>query len=397
MKINLPGNCHLTYCTNIHPGESWGEVEKSLRQFVPKVKQKVCAKGPMALGLRLSAEAVSELYCHPEKLSTFKQWLERQDLYVFTLNAFPYGTFHGKVIKEGVYSPDWSEEKRLEYTCQAAGVLSRLVPPGMQGSISTVPVGFKEKFRTDADIVAAVDKLIRYVAFAMDLEHEKGATIQLALEPEPACFLENTRDCLDFFNRYVWTKKNVEALIRLKGSKNSGITVETLRQYLGVCLDTCHASVMFEEPLMMAQALRKNKIPIFKVQLTAALEVREINSRKIAQLQAFAENSYLHQSSIKGVDGSIQHCLDLPEALALVNEGEELRSHFHVPVFEQSFGDLRSTQAELEAFLSSFATTQWSSHLELETYTFDVLPEALRSGSVEESISRELIWAKSKL
>ena len=95
------GDCHLTYCTNIHPGETWEEVRRNLGEHVPAVRARLTSDRPFGIGLRLSGEAARGL-AQPEALREFKAFLARERLYVFTLNGFPYGTFHGKRVKEEV-------------------------------------------------------------------------------------------------------------------------------------------------------------------------------------------------------------------------------------------------------------------------------------------------------
>ena len=68
-----------------------------------------------AIGLRLSDQAAREL-SEPAVLDAFRQWLADENCYVFTINGFPFGNFHGERVKEQVYVPDWTLAERLEYT-----------------------------------------------------------------------------------------------------------------------------------------------------------------------------------------------------------------------------------------------------------------------------------------
>src|SRR5438132_878800 len=104
----LVGGAHLTYCTNIHPGESWSEVRANLERHVVRVKERIAPRERFGIGLRLSAQAAREL-ASPPLMMAFRRWLDAHDLYVFTINAFPYGAFHGTRVKEDVYRPDWLE------------------------------------------------------------------------------------------------------------------------------------------------------------------------------------------------------------------------------------------------------------------------------------------------
>src|SRR5262245_13630374 len=124
---------HLAYCTNVHAGEEWPQTFDSLNRHTLAVKAKLGVTKPYAIGLRLSAQAAREL-ADPKKLLEFQQWLQKHDCYVFTLNGFPFGRFHGARVKEKVYLPDWTAPERLEYTKCLFDLLGQLVPAGVEGS-----------------------------------------------------------------------------------------------------------------------------------------------------------------------------------------------------------------------------------------------------------------------
>ena len=178
------GRGHLTYCSNIHPGESWAEVRANLERYVPAVRDQLAPGKPFGVGLRLSAQSARELSV-ASAMEEFRDFLARNRLYVFTLNGFPYGTFHGARVKEDVYLPDWRDDERLRYTDQLADLLVQLLPPGMEGSISTVPGAFKPSVKDDADVERMSANMLRHVAHLIDLEARTGVRIALALEPEP--------------------------------------------------------------------------------------------------------------------------------------------------------------------------------------------------------------------
>ena len=54
-----------------------------------------------------------------------------------------------------------------------------------------------------------------------------------------------------------------------------------------------------------------------------------------------------------------------------------------------------STQSFIRDVLAIHRESPVSSHLEVETYTWDVLPEPFRSGSVDEAVARELAWVRA--
>lgn len=413
MRLKNIADAHLSYCTNIHPGEDWPAVFESLQDNIPAVKQQVSPDALFGIGLRLSAQAVDQLQEDDTALNAFKLWLEEQQSYVFTINGFPYGTFHDDVVKENVYLPDWSSPERLRYTCELAEVLAELLPEGGTGSISTVPIGFRPHFvNDDKKLRAAVANLMAFVAHARAIEARTGRRIQLALEPEPACYLESQNDVLSFFKQQVYTpdtygvlddaleKKQLsfDSLAALDPHSKASGQRDTISRYLGVCLDTCHCAVMFEDASAVARAWLAEQIPIHKVQLTAALQVLDWQAQYASVLAPYAEGTYLHQTSIYNAQrGDTRFHLDLQAAIEDIAEGESLCSHFHVPVFIEAMQDMSTTQASLKQFIEFCQTTQVSQHFEVETYTFSVLPSSLQKGSVIENICRELQWVKALL
>jgi len=137
VKIN--DHQHLAYCTNIHPAESWAETFYVLKTEVLAVRDSLKGKSrlekdaPYAIGLRLSARAARELLSGSE-LDRFKDWLNETNTYIFTINGFPYGDFHGTRVKEKVYQPDWTTDERLAYTQQLFQIIATLCPASSGGS-----------------------------------------------------------------------------------------------------------------------------------------------------------------------------------------------------------------------------------------------------------------------
>jgi sugar phosphate isomerase/epimerase len=401
VRLDAPAGAHLTYCTNIHPGESWAEVEGALRTHVAGVKSRVSPDAPFGVGLRLAARAVNELGA-PGVLERTRAELDDAGLYVFTLNGFPYGAFHGTRVKERVYRPDWLEEDRVSYTLALARVLSRLLPDDTEGSISTVPGCFQERAQPAAMRIIA-HNVARAAAELVRIERETGKAIALALEPEPACVLETSDDAVAFFERELLCREVLEAFGKSIG--NDAQEAEALlRQKVGICLDACHASVEFERPVMALGKLRSAGICVPKIQLSAGLRVTRASADALAELRAFDDGVYFHQTVVRaseelgGTSRGLSRFVDLPDALAATSEladGAEWRVHCHVPVFHAELGRFSSTQEDLRELL--VLSTELSPHLEVETYTFDVLPPALRDRSVTEAITSELEWVLGAL
>jgi sugar phosphate isomerase/epimerase len=384
----------LSYCTNIHPGESWPDTFASLKRYLPRVKAAVAPAKPFGVGLRLSAQAAEGL-SGPGEFAAFRDFLAAEGLFVFTLNGFPYGAFHGQRVKEDVYQPDWRDEQRLAYSNRLADILAQLLPEGGFGSISTVPGTFKPLAAGAESLMA--DMMLRHVAHLARIHRTTGKAIALAPEPEPCCFLETIEESVRFFQDYLYSRTAAARLAEL-ADIGTGEADAALRRHLGLCYDVCHAAVEFEDARGSITALGAAGIPIHKLQLSAALGLTP-GSSQFEAVKSFAEGTYLHQTVTRGADGTITRYVDLPDALGdpAALAAEEWRVHFHVPIFQADIAPLATTQGFLADILVLHRETPISRHLEVETYTWDVLPPALRGLPVEDAIARELQWVEARL
>jgi len=385
---------HLTYCTNIHAGEPLEEVMASLARHLPAIKAQVAGARPFGVGLRLGNAAAGSLRDRAA-MARLKRFLAEGGHYVFTINGFPYGAFHGRAVKEEAYRPDWSDPARLAYTDLLADILSELLPAGQEGSVSTVPCTFKPW--APGRLEAITENLVRHVAHLVGIAARTGQTIALALEPEPYCYLETIEETAAFFKERLFARDGIARLAALTGLAGAGAEA-AMRRHIGVCYDVCHAAVEFEDPKASIARLRAEGIHIGKLQLSSALRVPALDRESARQLAAFAEPVYLHQAVQKS-NGSLRRFVDLPQALAPggAAEGAELRVHFHVPLFLEQMEHFGTTQAFLAEILAQHRAQPISGHLEVETYTWDVLPKAYRTAELSSAIARELDWVKAKL
>jgi sugar phosphate isomerase/epimerase len=388
---------HLTYCSNIHPGESWAEVGANIERYFPAVRDRVAPGQNFGIGLRLSARAARELGTG-DALADFRAFMERNKLYVFTVNGFPYGTFHGTRVKEEVYLPDWRDEERLRYTDELAELLVRLLPDDVEGSISTVPGAFKPAMRNRADVDLIAGNMLRHVARLVDIKRRSGRHIALAIEPEPHCYLETIAESVQFFQQHLFSRDAVRRLGELAGLDRQAAAA-ALHGHIGLCLDLCHAAVEFEDPIACLRELADAGIRVTKLQISAGLRLSELSADAVAALKQFDDPVYLHQVVEQGPNG-IRRYADLPEALATATgkaDGREWRVHCHVPIFMDDLGAFSSTRSFISEVLDIHRVTPVSAHLEVETYTWNVLPEHLRAGGMEQAIARELNWVKKEL
>jgi sugar phosphate isomerase/epimerase len=398
VRLCAAGAPHLTYCTNIHAGESWPQVRRNVEQLVTQVKRTVAPGVPFGVGLRLSAEAARELG-RADELISFKASLAERGLYVFTINGFSYGTFHGARVKESVYLPDWLGDARLSYTVALGEILASLLPADVAiGTVSTVPGAFKKRVSSEGDANAMGDRIVRAAAAFDGIRERTGKTIALALEPEPFCHFETVAETVAFFQQHLFGRRAVDRFVSLTGA-SAGRADEALHRHLGVCFDACHMAVEFEEPLDALADFAAAGISIGKIQISAGLEVDLASTEAMAAAARFAEDVYLHQV-VERCGGALRRYVDLPEALAsgaTARAPGSWRVHFHVPVFRTELGPLRGTQAYLRELLARVRVEAVSPHLEVETYTWDVLPEEHRRDGVVADIGRELSWVRREL
>ncbi len=405
MRLDAAGGpTHLTYCTNIHPGEGWPDVKAALQNHLPQVKRRVSPDARMGVGLRLAAEAAATLVEDPESLVWLSDFLMQHDLYVFTINGFPYGRFHGTRVKQEVYRPDWRHPSRLTYTNQLADLLAAVLPPNLEGTISTAPGGFRSLAADPHALGEIAEALIHHAAHLIALRERTGRSIALALEPEPMCLFETVEEVAQFFEAHLFSRTGISRLAVLTGLSLPAAE-EAARRHLGLCYDVCHAAVEFEEvPASMAR-LRRSGIAVAKIQLSSALRIPAVDAPSIARLRPFDDGVYLHQVVERRDDGRLIRYLDLDDAFAGFERGiaegddapREWRVHFHVPVFHDDLGGFGTTQSELREILALQRRDAISQHLEVETYTWDVLPPELREAEISDAIARELLWVRGEL
>ena len=377
---------HLAYCTNIHRGETWAETFSALQTHTLAVRERVCPRNPFAIGLRLSHQAAVE-FSDPKTFLDFQRWLEINSCYVFTINGFPYGRFHGSRVKEQVYAPDWTTPERLAYTNRLFDLLAQLLPAGVEGSVSTLPGSFKEFIQTDGQKKLIRENLWRCVEHVACLSEKSKRKLHLGLEPEPLCLLENSGETIEFFNQL----------------RSEHPNDPRLGEFLGVNYDCCHFAVEFEEPRAALDSLRSAGIKISKLHLSSALKTRATPEAR-TELQKFADEIYLHQVVARAANGQLKFYRDL-DALADNSKLKiknsklpELRVHFHVPLHAPAAPPFENTNDHLLGALDWLAENpKLCPHLEMETYTWEVLPPKLKSRSVVEQLVAEYDWTLTRL
>ena len=396
---------HLTYCTNVHPGETPEEIADVLRTAAVPVMRSVFGDGEMSLGLRLGDTAVDALMTDSARADAFDATLRELGARPRTLNVFPQTTFQRDGLKRDVYLPSWSLRSRFSYTLAAARLLAGWLDDGDPfGTLSSVPIGWRD----GTSSAAAATFLGLAVIELARLEEETGRRIAIALEPEPGCVFDTASDAAAWWNLHLRPEM-----------KRLHLGEAVVARHLGLCYDTCHAGVAFNSPTSDARLLAAAGITVHKVQLSSAPVLRYATPSDLDPLLALDEPRFLHQTRIRA-DGSPEVPSestasgsapqettdsrramlafdDLPDVRAARDRGElptsgEARCHFHVPIHIARTPRYETTRPTLIDALSAFPDVP---HLEVETYTFDVLPPELKAGGVAAMIAEELRFADS--
>ncbi|MBC9930987.1 metabolite traffic protein EboE [Chitinophaga qingshengii] len=396
---------HLTYCTNIHPGEKWEDHFAQLRKYIPAVKQQVAPDQPFGIGLRLANTASLEL-AKEENLQAFKAWLQQENCYVFTMNGFPYGGFHDTVVKDQVHAPDWTQADRVAYTIRLFRLLAALLPEGMEGGISTSPLSYKfwcnrcEEEKNSFTESATLNMLLVVEQLAR-IHRGGGPLMHLDVEPEPDGLLENTAEYIGWYMGSLLPAGIPFIMDKFRVDETEAATI--IKNHVQLCYDVCHFALEYEEPERVLEQLQLYGLRVGKLQISAALKAdlpagAEQRKTVIDAFRLFNEPVYLHQVIGRKADGSLVHYPDLPQALEDADNMAvvEWRSHFHVPLFAEKFEVLHSTQPDIVRVLALQRQQPFTAHLEAETYTWDVLPAGLKE-EMASSVSRELNWIKKTL
>ena len=375
----------IGYCTNVHAGTSFEQTRANLDRFARAVKTAASPEAPLGVGLWLSHDAARQL-ASGGGAADFGLWLADKGLDVFTINGFPYGDFHRPRVKHDVYEPDWRHPSRLAYTLDLIEILEALVPPGGSAGISTLPLGWGPSFTTAADLSGAVANLRQAVAALAEVEQRSGSVIHLDLEPEPGCVLQRSEDVAALFAEHL-----------LDGADD-----DLLRRHLRVCHDICHAAVMFEDQAAAVDRYDALGVRIGKVQVSAAVRADfdamadADRPAALRELAGLVEPRYLHQTVVRQTGEVHRFYEDLPEALAAAGAepSGQWRTHLHVPVFLERFGLLETTRDEIQRCVDLLRDRPEITAFEVETYTWEILPDALRGPTLADGIARELDWIR---
>jgi sugar phosphate isomerase/epimerase len=390
---------HLTYSTLVHPADNWDQIWHSLNTYVPKVRDRFAGNQRFGVSLRLSAKSAETLVNSKADRDKLRKFLDDNNMYLYTVNAFVYGHFKGELVKEQVYEPDWRSEERTQYTMNVASIVADIAPKDVNPSIQTSPLGFKPRV-TGPDVVESyTTNVLRVAKHLVELEEKTGVTVTLGLEPEPYCYLETTDETVDYFTNHLYAGRSVEKFAKMSGMPISEAMV-ALRKHVGIVYDICHLAVEYEDITESLQKLVDAGVPIVKLQEAAALHIPEVTKEAVETLKRYSKTIYLTQT-IEKKDGKLTKYLNVDDAMAAWERDpsgkREWRTHIHVPVFLDDLGQFRTTRFAIADALKFHKQKPLSRHLEIETYTWDMLPDSLKTGDIVEYVCRELEWVRGQL
>ena len=378
----------LCYCGNVHNARDLDELLASIESGPALVRGEL-GLDQLNYGLWLSETALSESIA--EEHQRLRAALAKHRIRVSTMNAFPQGDFQAEVVKYEVYRPNWASVERLNYTLQCAELLAVLLDDSCEtGTISTLPLGVRDALTDSAELERACENLCQAAMALATLATTSGKSIRICIEPEPGCYLETGADFIAFWQG---------PLARVAARMNASDAVAT---HLGMCLDTCHHALMFEDARSLVKALGDAQIPIGKIQLSSAIRIDPKSSESMIALRELDEKRFLHQV-IAQVDGVVSACDDI-SGIDSLPVTSDWRVHFHVPIHLAEFSGLGTTQSFMREILnlvpSLAQSLTFAPQLEVETYTWQVMPEKQRPNSPESlaaCIAAELRYAREAL
>lgn len=300
-------------------GENWKEHFAAIQQNFPAIKNDVSPTAPMGIGLRLSNIASLELI-KKEELQLFKQWLEENQAYIFTMNGFPYGGFHNKRVKDQVHAPDWRTGERVEYTKRLFNILAELLPGDLDGGVSTSPLSYRYWFDTSEEVTfakeTATQNVLEITEHLINIYKETGKILHLDIEPEPDGILETGPEFIEWFEKDLLAAgtKRIAATFSVPNDEAE----KMIKSHVCLCYDICHFAIGYEPHREIINQLEQKEINVGKIQISAALKASFPNdaSHRLdvkSAFEKFNEPTYLHQVVALKNDGDFLRYRDLPQ------------------------------------------------------------------------------------
>jgi hypothetical protein len=393
MKFYLKNvSVDLSYCTNIHFGESWEEVFYILKFHSRKLRNAFLKMDQFGIGLRLSNSSIINL-SKSSFFFDFLFWLKINNFYIKSVNGFPYSFFGSNYIKDNVYLPDWSNFKRYIYSRRIIILFSNFLNKNNFGGISTLPLSYKYFFCNYSYnnlYIKSIKYLYSLLILLNDIYVNNKIFIHLDIEPEPDCVVSNTLDYINFFKKWLldriilyFLKKKIHMFIL---------------NYFRICFDICHSSVEFESICQSFNSIFLFNIKFGKFQISSSLKIDKMNFYNSYVFSYLPETPYIHQVYGKTFYDNIITYKDISLAHILLYKKKivEYRIHYHVPIFFDKYEIFESTQQYIIEFFKLLKKRNAFYIFEIETYTFDILPCYLKL-NILYSLKREYDWVIKNL
>ena len=385
----------LAYSSNLHAAENIPSLIHALQTFSAAVRSSL-GWPRLGLDLRLGSTMIHELE-DPATRAGLRNALDAAGCDPFTFHAVPLRPFQAAVVKRNAYLPDWTSPERLGDTLRLIPLVAEL-SDHQEITISTVPGTYRPLVAGGGAAMQVATALGRFAAAAARFERERGRTVVLCLEPEPWCLLETSWDVAAF-----WTGPLAQAGLAACMAdldQDGPAARRALRTHLGICFDTCHLSLAFEDQAAAARRMAQAGARIAKCQFSAAPEVRSpaTDPDGVAALAALAEMRFMHQTAAASEAGSLSKVEDLDqldECLARLPNARAVRSHFHIPVFREPTASGLSTTVDDSLAGLVACRAEGCTHLSVETYTWSVLSPSERDA--QSGTTRELAWLAQRL
>lgn len=371
---------NFSYCMNVHPADTLEDLIKNLKELAYPIAQKTKHIYEMGVELHLNHIVAEEAM---QKIDYLKSNLEKLNLKVFSVNNYPLIDFHQKIVKDKVYLPSWAHTERTKATITCAKVLAQLIATNQSASISTLAGAYRYH-----DGFSQIDVICQNYLDAFEeikkINQTYKVNISLALEPEPDTTLDSIQSIIQFFE-----------IDLKKASDKRKLNFSQVKSIIGLNLDACHASVIFEKPADALRILHSKGIQTFKFHITNAPILRPpYTTEKIIAFKKLNEPKYLHQTfALK--NKQVTKFKDLSDFnFENCNDYEEIRTHFHVPLNLQSFSSLNTSNEEVIDLLKAAISIPCGQNFVAETYTW---PQHLESISAKNfnlinGIADEVNW-----
>jgi len=374
---------YFSYCMNNHPASNYQELKSNLTQFARPIKEAVKEYGEMSIELHLNDIVANETLNSCDDLINH---LKELNLLVTSINNFPLIDFHQPIVKEKVYLPNWAHSERLESTKTCAQILANIVLAQPESKSIQVPIstlaGCYQYHDYDSDQM--LENFLSMADFLIQLNQDNNIHLTLALEPEPQTTLDTKESIIKFFKKDLkikaeQTKRNYDQILKV----------------IGLNFDTCHSSVIFEKPKDVVEELLNQNIPIFKFHITSAPKFcSPITKDKIEALKKLNEPKYLHQTYTK-IKNKIIAYQDLNLLVdSNIMDVDEIRTHFHTPLYLTDFGPAKTTNNEVEELLQFLKTIPNTYNFVTETYTWPQHLDAIEAENfdIKKGIQDEVSW-----